>query len=42
MGGVYTVSRNPMYLGGLLILTGWAVCLSNALPSCFFPHTSYI
>jgi protein-S-isoprenylcysteine O-methyltransferase Ste14 len=37
MGGVYTVSRNPMYLGGLLILTGWAVFLSNALAFLFLP-----
>ena len=29
--GVYTFSRNPMYLGGLIMLLGWAVFLSNAL-----------
>ena len=29
-GGVYRVSRNPMYLGFLLALAGWAVYLSNA------------
>ena len=28
-GGVYRVSRNPMYLGFLLALAGWAVHLSN-------------
>jgi len=28
--GVYRVSRNPMYLGFLLVLAGWAVYLSNA------------
>ena len=28
--GVYRVSRNPMYLGLLLALAGWAVYLSNA------------
>jgi protein-S-isoprenylcysteine O-methyltransferase Ste14 len=27
--GVYRVSRNPMYLGFLLALAGWAVYLSN-------------
>ena len=27
--GVYTVSRNPMYLGFLLILLGWALFLAN-------------
>jgi protein-S-isoprenylcysteine O-methyltransferase Ste14 len=29
--GVYSVTRNPMYLGFLLVLLGWAVFLSNAL-----------
>jgi protein-S-isoprenylcysteine O-methyltransferase Ste14 len=29
--GVYRVTRNPMYLGFLLILSGWAVWLSNAM-----------
>ncbi len=28
--GVYRVTRNPMYLGLLLVLTGWAVHLSCA------------
>ena len=28
--GVYRYSRNPMYLGFLLALVGWAVYLSNA------------
>jgi protein-S-isoprenylcysteine O-methyltransferase Ste14 len=28
--GVYRVSRNPMYLGLLLALAGWAVYLSHA------------
>ena len=28
--GLYRVTRNPMYLGMLLILFGWAVFLSNA------------
>lgn len=30
-GGIYRVTRNPMYLGFLLVLLGWAVFLSNAL-----------
>ena len=29
-GGIYRVSRNPMYLGFLLVLAGWAVYVSNA------------
>ena len=35
--GVYTVSRNPMYLGGLIMLLGWAVFLSNALAFLLLP-----
>ena len=29
-GGVYRVTRNPMYLGMLVVLAGWAVWLGNA------------
>ena len=29
-GGVYRFTRNPMYLGMLLVLTGWGVYLGNA------------
>ena len=35
--GIYKVSRNPMYLGFLLMLFGWAVFLSNALAFIFLP-----
>jgi protein-S-isoprenylcysteine O-methyltransferase Ste14 len=35
--GVYTVTRNPMYLGLLLVLTGWAIFLSNVLGFVFVP-----
>ena len=35
--GVYRFSRNPMYLGFLLILAGWAVYLSNAGAALFLP-----
>jgi len=29
--GLYTVSRNPMYLGLVVILSGWAVLLGNPI-----------
>jgi len=29
--GVYQLSRNPMYLGVLLVLSGWAIWLSSLL-----------
>jgi protein-S-isoprenylcysteine O-methyltransferase Ste14 len=35
--GVYAMSRNPMYLGGLVMLLGWAISLSNALAFLFLP-----
>jgi protein-S-isoprenylcysteine O-methyltransferase Ste14 len=35
--GVYKLTRNPMYLGFLLLLAGWAVYLSNALVFVFLP-----
>jgi len=35
--GVYAISRNPMYLGGLIMLLGWAVFLSNPLALLFLP-----
>ena len=35
--GVYAISRNPMYLGGLTMLLGWAILLSNALAFVFLP-----
>jgi len=30
-GGVYRLTRNPMYLGLLLVLTGWALALGSVL-----------
>jgi protein-S-isoprenylcysteine O-methyltransferase Ste14 len=35
--GVYRVSRNPMYLGLLLALAGWAVYLSNGIAVLLVP-----
>jgi protein-S-isoprenylcysteine O-methyltransferase Ste14 len=37
LSGIYKFSRNPMYLGFLLALFGWAVFLSNALAFVFLP-----
>jgi protein-S-isoprenylcysteine O-methyltransferase Ste14 len=35
--GVYAISRNPMYLGGFIMLLGWAIFLLNALAFLFLP-----
>ena len=35
--GIYRITRNPMYLGLLLVLTGWAIFLSNSLAFLFLP-----
>ncbi|MGH7769198.1 MAG: methyltransferase family protein, partial [Candidatus Binatia bacterium] len=37
VSGVYRFTRNPMYLGVLLILAGWAVFLSNLLAFLLLP-----
>ena len=37
VSGVYASTRNPMYLGFLLLLAAWAVFLSNALSFVFLP-----
>lgn len=30
-GGIYRITRNPMYLGVLLLLLGWSLYLGNAV-----------
>ena len=35
--GIYRVSRNPMYVGFLFALTGWATFLSHPLPFLLLP-----
>ncbi len=40
VSGIYRVTRNPMYLGALIVLIGWAVFLANALG--FFLVPSFV
>ena len=35
--GIYRVTRNPMYLGMLVVLAGWALWLGQLLPFLFLP-----
>lgn len=37
VSGIYRLSRNPMYLGFLLGLFGWAIYLSNTLTFLLLP-----
>jgi protein-S-isoprenylcysteine O-methyltransferase Ste14 len=37
VSGIYRLTRNPMYLGFLLGLLGWAIFLSNALAFFLLP-----
>ncbi|MFO1512843.1 MAG: isoprenylcysteine carboxylmethyltransferase family protein [Verrucomicrobiota bacterium] len=39
--GVYRCTRNPMYLGMLLILLGWTICLSNGPAFVVLPAFSF-
>jgi protein-S-isoprenylcysteine O-methyltransferase Ste14 len=35
--GIYAISRNPMYLGDVIMLLGWAMFLGNGLAFVFLP-----
>ena len=35
--GIYRLTRNPMYLGLLVILLGWAIFLANVLAFLLLP-----
>jgi len=37
ISGIYRFTRNPMYLGFLLVLAGWAMYLSNLLALALLP-----
>lgn len=36
-GGIYRLTRNPMYLGFLVVLLGWAIFLSNFVAFLLLP-----
>jgi len=36
-GGIYRLTRNPMYLGFLVVLLGWAVWLANLVAFLLLP-----
>jgi protein-S-isoprenylcysteine O-methyltransferase Ste14 len=37
VSGIYRITRNPMYVGLLLVLVAWALFLSNALAVIMLP-----
>src|SRR4051812_43125186 len=37
VSSIYRYTRNPMYLGFLLLLIGWAIFLSNLAPFALLP-----
>jgi protein-S-isoprenylcysteine O-methyltransferase Ste14 len=40
-GGIYRLTRNPMYLGFLVVLLGWAIFLSNIVAFLLLPAFVY-
>lgn len=43
VSGIYRYSRNPMYLGFLLVLLAWGMALSNLLSlACLAPFVLYM
>jgi protein-S-isoprenylcysteine O-methyltransferase Ste14 len=40
-GGIYRLTRNPMYLGFLVVLLGWAIFLSNGGAFLLLPAFVY-
>ncbi len=36
-GGIYAISRNPMYVGFVFLLLAWGVYLQNLLPMLWIP-----
>ena len=40
VSGIYRISRNPMYLGFLVCLPGWAILLSN--PAALLPIPLFV
>jgi len=37
VSGIYTITRNPMYVGFLLLLAGWAIFLANIITTAALP-----